>query len=65
MKHLARLKIEDAQIPFLFEAIRNLKLGEMMFILNLISKPSEEDFLDWLKVKEIVQDKGLLKIINF
>jgi glycosyltransferase involved in cell wall biosynthesis len=65
MKHLARLKVEDAQVPFLFEAIRNLQLGEMMFILNLISNPGEEDFLDWLKVREIFQDKGLLKMLNF
>jgi hypothetical protein len=65
MKHLARLKVEEIQLPFLLEAIRNLQLGELMFILNLISKPNEEDFLDWLEVKEIVQDKGFLNKFNF
>ena len=65
MKHLNRLEIEAAQIPFLVEAIRNLQLGEQMFVLNLMSKHFEEDFTNWLYLKQTLKNQEFIKSFNF
>ena len=65
MKHLNRLEIEKAQIPFLVEAISNLHLGEQMYILNLISKYFEEDFDGWLYTRQILLDQEFIRSFNF
>ena len=65
MKHLNRLEIEKAQIPFLVEAINNLQLGEQMYVLNLISKYFEEDFDGWLYTRQILVDQEFIRSFNF
>ena len=65
MKHLNRLEIKEAQIPFLVEAISNLQLGEEMFILNLISKNFGEDFISWLHIKQTLQNEAFSRKFNF
>jgi glycosyltransferase involved in cell wall biosynthesis len=65
MKNLSRLPQEDLKSKYFIEAIRNLKLGEQIYILNMLTNTELGDLSDWENAKKLLLNENFSKSLDF